>query len=101
MVRHIVAWEYKDGFSDAENQANAIKMKEELEALKDIIDGIVQIDVHINILSASTRDIVLDSIFVDEEALAAYQNHPEHKRVGEFVGSVVQNRECLDYHEQK
>ncbi|MCL2852849.1 MAG: Dabb family protein [Defluviitaleaceae bacterium] len=31
--------------------------------------------------------------------MAAYQTHPEHKRVSEFVGSVMQNRACIDYYE--
>ncbi|MCL2839458.1 MAG: Dabb family protein [Defluviitaleaceae bacterium] len=99
MVRHIVAWNYKDGFSASENQANAKKVKLELEALKHTIKGIIQITVHINLLPSSNKDLVLDSVFESEEALAAYQVHPEHKRVSAFVGTVTQNRACVDYHE--
>ncbi|MCL2382648.1 MAG: Dabb family protein [Oscillospiraceae bacterium] len=99
MVRHIVSWNYKQGFSDDENRENAIKVKNELESLKNLIEGIIEINVHINILSSSNRDIVLDSLFVDEEALQNYQVHPEHKRVGAFVGSVTQDRACIDYYE--
>jgi len=99
MVRHIVAWNYRDGFTDAENMANALKVKDGLESLIHAIDGIVEIKVHINELSSSNKDIVLNSLFESEEALKNYQIHPEHKKIGEFVGSVTQNRACIDYFE--
>ena len=99
MLRHIVMWNYKEGFANSENQENAKKVKSELEALKQSINGIIELDVYINALSSSNKDIVLNSLFESEEALAAYQIHPEHKRVSEFIGSVVQNRACIDYFE--
>lgn len=99
MVRHIVAWNYKDGFTESENKENAQKVKEQLEALINVIDGVIELKVNINTLSSGNKDIVLNSLFQDEEALNAYQIHPEHKRVGLFVGTVVQNRTCIDYYE--
>lgn len=99
MVRHIVSWNYKDGFSDDQNKENALKVKNELEELIVKIEGIVELKVHIEALASSNRDIVLNSLFTSEEALAAYQIHPEHKRVSSFVGSVTQNRVCIDYYE--
>ncbi|HCQ89681.1 MAG TPA: stress protein [Clostridium sp.] len=97
MVRHIVTWNYKDGFSEEENKENATKVKNELEAVVEKINGIIELKVHINALSSSNRDIVLNSLFESEEALAAYQIHPEHKRVSSFIGSVMKNRTCIDY----
>jgi len=41
MVRHIVAWNYNERFTEAENKENAQKVKLELEALTQCIDGIV------------------------------------------------------------
>lgn len=99
MVRHIVAWNYKEGFSDAENKENAQKIKAELEALTKCIDGIIELKVYINTLPTGNRDATLNSLFESEDALAAYQIHPEHKRVSSFVGTVMQNRACIDYHE--
>ena len=99
MVRHIVAWNYKEGFSETENRENAQKVKDELEALTQYIDGIVELKVYINTLASGNKDIVLNSLFQSEEALADYQIHPEHKRVSSFVGTVVQNRACIDYYE--
>ncbi|MCL2855321.1 MAG: Dabb family protein [Defluviitaleaceae bacterium] len=99
MLRHIVAWNYKDGFTDAENKENAQKVKMELEGLKNHIPEIMEIKVNIEMLPTSNRDIVLDSLFKDEAALAAYQVHPEHQRAAAFVASVTQNRVCVDYYE--
>jgi len=100
MVRHIVLWNFRDGadgFSAEENAQNAQKMKTLLEELPSLIDGIVELKVQINAMQSSNRDIMLDSLFESEEALAAYIVHPEHKRVGEFVRSVTKDRACVDY----
>ncbi|MCL2072211.1 MAG: Dabb family protein [Oscillospiraceae bacterium] len=97
MTRHIVMWNYADGFTAEENTANAVKMKSLLEELKGKIDGIVEIKVQINNLPSSNRDILLDSLFESQEALAAYIIHPEHKRVGEFVRAMTKERACVDF----
>ena len=97
MIRHIVAWNYKDGFTKSENKENALKVKSELEALVKHIGGIVELKVQVDTLPSSDKDIILNSLFQSEEALAAYLVHPEHKRVGLFVRTVMQNRVCIDY----
>jgi len=97
MLRHIVAWNYKEGFTTSENKENAQKMKSELEALAKSIKGIIKLEVHINMLSSSNRDIVLDSLFESEEALHAYQIHPEHQKIGTYVKTITQDRICVDY----
>lgn len=60
MVRHIVAWSFKEEFSAEENKRNAEKIKQDL---------------------------------------ANYQVHPEHKKAGAFIGSVLKDRVCLDFYE--
>jgi len=92
-------WKYKEGFSDNENQKNATKVKAGLEALKSSIPEVVELKVHINALSSSNMDIVLDSFFENEEAMAAYKIHPEHMKVAEFIGSVLQDRAVIDYYD--
>jgi hypothetical protein len=101
MIRHIVLWNYADGNTPKQNKENAIKMKELREELPSMIDGIVEIKVRINEMSGSNRDIMLDSLFESAEALAAYIEHPEHKRVGQFVRAVTKDRACIDYEEIK
>lgn len=99
MVRHIVAWNYADGFTPEENKKHAELMKKELENLKNLIDGIVSIQLFTNPVDTSDADLLLDSVFESEEALKAYTIHPEHVRVGtEYVKPVVKNRRCIDFY---
>lgn len=98
MVRHIVAWNYADGFSKEENLENAKNMKRELESLKQLIEGIVSIEVFINPIDTSDADVMLECTFVNEQALKAYTVHPEHVRVGtNYVKPKVKNRRCIDF----
>jgi len=99
MVRHIVAWNFKDGLTETENKANAQEIKSEVEALTRLIPGIIALNVRIDILPSGNRDIVLNSLFENEAALIAYQSHPEHKKVAAFIGAVTQDRVCVDYEE--
>jgi hypothetical protein len=97
MVRHLVAWNYAEGFTEEENRKNAGIMKQELENLKNLIDGIISIKLYTNPLGTSDADLLLDSVFENEEALKAYVVHPEHVRVGtNYVKPVVRNRKCID-----
>ena len=97
MVRHIVIWNFKEGLSEEENRQNALTVKKELENLTSVIEGIVELKVYVDALPSSNRNVILNSLFVDEKALAEYQVHPEHKRVGLFVREVLQDRACMDY----
>ncbi len=99
-VRHIVMVNYKDGFSEEENKANAKKVKFLLEGLKGVIPGIIEFEVIIDVLPTSNKDIVFNTLFESVELLAAYQIHPAHVEVATFVGSVMQNRTCVDYYEE-
>lgn len=99
MIRHIVAWNFKEGFSEDENRRNAERIKRDLEGLGEIIPEIQGIRVDIHLAPSSTRDVMLDSLFETEADLAIYQEHPEHKKVGEFIGSVMKHRVCLDFYE--
>lgn len=99
MVRHIVAWSFKPGFSEQEKKEYAQRIKSELESLRNIIPGIVEIKVYTELLPSGNRDAVLNSLFESEQALADYQIHPEHKKTSAFVGTVMENRVCLDYTE--
>lgn len=98
MVRHVVAWNYADGFTTEENRTNALRMKEELEKLIHLIPGIESIHLYMDHLESSESDLLLDSVFVNEEALKAYIIHPEHVRVGAgYVKPYVKNRKCVDF----
>lgn len=98
MVRHIVAWNFAEGLSAEEKCVKGAEIKKELENLKNLIEGIVSIEVLTEPLSSSDSEIMLDSVFRDEEALKVYQVHPEHVRVGtNFVRPATTNRKCIDF----
>ena len=95
MVRHIVAWNLKEGAT----AQDARQIKAELEGLMGKIEGLLEMKVHTDLIGTSNRAIALNSLFADEAALAHYQAHPEHVRAAAFVGSVTCDRACIDYHE--
>ncbi len=97
MIRHVVLWKHKDGIGPEEREKNAVAIKAGLEALRAAVKGVVSIDVTIAPLPSSNADIMLDSLFVDADALRAYQEHPEHKRVGTLIVSSTQGRTCMDF----
>jgi len=98
MIRHIVLWTLNDGTLE-EKEAIKLKIKKDIEALKDIIPGIVSLQVITEPMAETSGDIVLDSVLENEEALANYQIHEEHQKVVTYIRSVVKNRICIDYHE--
>lgn len=97
MIRHIVVWNFKKECSNEEKINYANKIKKDLEALKNIINGISSIEVIINPLKTSNCDIMLNSVFDSEVSLQNYQEHPDHKKVGEFIKTVLTDRKCIDY----
>ena len=95
MIRHIVFWNLKE-----ENKAaTAQKIKTDLENLSGKISGLLHIEVGTNSTEApqDNWDVVLHCDFENIDALNAYQVHPLHKEVAEFIGSVRTARACIDY----
>lgn len=97
MVHHIVLWNLKEELNEQERKEAAAAVKEKLEAVKDKVEGVVSLEVVINELSSSNKDIGLISAFESAEALNAYQTHPAHVEASAYVKSVTCNRSCLDY----
>ena len=96
MVKHIIIWTLKDDIEDV-NQVKA-GIKEGLEGLKDVVPGLVNIEVKIDGLASSNADLMLDSTFENEEALKGYAVHPAHVKVAdEKVRPYTKIRSCFDY----
>ena len=76
MVKHIILWQLKDEYSDAERA--------------DIVN--------INGLPSSNADLMLDTTFESAEALKSYSKHPAHVAVADSkVRPYYKSRVCLDY----
>ncbi len=97
MVKHVIIWSFKEGLSDAEKQTAAAKIKTDIEGLMGQIEGLVDIKLHNCPLPPSSGDLLLDSTFVDEDALKAYQINPIHVAVATYVKSMVGARQSFDF----
>jgi len=98
MIKHVVMWKLKDFAEDADRERNAKRIKIELESLRQLIPQIFHLEVGINILkSDAAYDVVLLSVFKNEDDLDFYQNHPDHRAVAEFVNKVKESRIVVDY----
>ena len=72
MVKHIILWQLKDEYSDAEKADIKAGIKAGLEGLAGQIPGLVEVHVNINGLPSSNADLMLDTTFESAEALKGY-----------------------------
>ena len=98
MVTHIVFWKLKDDALGADKKENAKQIKEKLEALVGVIPGLIEAKVGIN-ENGGKYDAALYSRFESMDALHAYDSHPEHLKIREFVKAVRLERESVDFEE--
>ncbi len=91
MIKHIVLW-------TLHNPADGPRMKELLESCRNVVPGIVALEVGLrtDALEANA-DVVLYSVFKDKAALDAYQNHPDHVAVKGQIKPMCASRTVLDY----
>jgi len=98
MIKHIVMWKLKDLAEGADKATNVIKLKTLLETCRNIVPGLVKLEVGLaNGTLEATYDVVLYSEFTDKAALDAYQEHPTHQAIKPFIGAVRLERQCMDF----
>ena len=98
MVKHIILWQLKDELSDAEKVSVKAGIKESLEALMGKIPGLLEIKVETVGLASSNCDVMLYSVFENEDALKGYANHPLHVAAADGkVRPFTKTRLCLDF----
>lgn len=98
MVKHIILWKLKEGYSEEQEEKIKLDIKEGLEGLKGKIPGLIDIKVNIEKLASSNVDLMLDSTFENEDALKNYANHPAHVAVADGkVRPHTATRSCMDY----
>lgn len=97
MVRHLVMWKV-DATEERTKEENMQEMKVRLMGLKGEIDQLKEIAVGINVNSSDAAyDVVLESTFDSQTDLDAYQVHPKHVAVRDFVRTVASARVVVDY----
>ena len=98
MVKHIVLFKLKDHAEGATKAENARLVKQKVEALRGTVAGVVALEVGLNFEpSEAAYDLALYSVFESRAALDAYQVHPAHRVVAEFLGRVRAARVVVDY----
>ncbi|HET9090114.1 MAG TPA: Dabb family protein [Acidimicrobiales bacterium] len=98
MIRHVVALQLAAiDVTDRRRQAEEIKSR--LEALADVDDGLLDITVHFDLgLVDSHWPVLLVVDFTDNDALLAYQAHPRHVEVVEWMNTgIVSGRVVVDF----
>lgn len=97
MVKHIILWTLKEEYNTPEVK-NGIKTS--IEALLGVIPGLVEIKVQTERLDSSNADVMLYSVFEDEQALKGYAVHPAHVQAADTkVRPFTATRLCMDFAE--
>ena len=98
MIKHIVMWQLRDAAEGADKGTNALKMKTLLESCKDIVPGVLKLEVALAQGGLEcTCDVALYMEFDSAHALDAYQAHPHHVAMKSFIAAVRESRHCMDY----
>jgi len=98
MVKHIVMWRLREEANGMGRRENALAIKLLLEELSGRIPGLLRIEVGVaGEVSEGGYDVVLLSEFADMEALAAYQSHPLHEAVRDFIVAAAAGRAVVDF----
>ncbi|WP_289054850.1 Dabb family protein [Carboxylicivirga marina] len=99
MYKHIVLWKLKAEADGLNKDQLAIEVKQRLDALPSVISEIKEYEVAINIGSygASFYDVILISIFENKDTFWAYTKYPEHDEVVDFIQSVQEDEQIVDY----
>ncbi len=99
MVKHIILWKLKD-FTENERTDIMQGAKTALEALNGKIPGLISISLRTKCLDSSNSDMMLVSVFEDEESLKNYQTHPLHTAAADtYVRPFTAERLCMDFKE--
>ncbi|MBQ7718170.1 MAG: Dabb family protein [Clostridia bacterium] len=97
MVKHIILWKLKDEYN---NDITKDGIKVGLEGLMGKIPGLLEIKVQTEKLKTSNADVMLYSVFENEEALKEYAINPIHVKVAnEKVRPFTETRLCMDFSE--
>ncbi len=98
MIKHIVLWKFKENAEGAPRATNLNKARLLLSELPSQIPGIVQYEIGKNVVpSDQAYDLALYAEFVDLAHLKAYQEHPAHRKVVEWLRRVHEGRAVVDY----
>jgi hypothetical protein len=99
MITHLVLWKMKPAADNRTGKENAEILVQRLNALKSALPFAVSIEAGTNFNStAAAYDVGLYSAFKTKEDLEAYQKHPAHVQIVEWVNSgITESRAVADF----
>ena len=97
MVKHIVMWTFKEELNQKEIEEAKVKIKADIEGLKDKVKQIIDINIYYNINPDEKYDVVLVGTFKSLEDVKRYAQSPEHLAVVPYIKSVTYNRSAIDF----
>lgn len=91
MIRHVVCQRYHD-------KAEAKKISAMLNALVGVVPSLRSMETGIDFVdSPRSYHLVLIATFDDRDGMDAYQNHPAHVKVKEYIHTVIESAVSVDY----
>ena len=94
-IRHIVCWKL-NALTPRKKADDAAGIAAGLNALVGVVPEIRALTVGPDVAGNENWDVALIADFDDLEALERYQQHPEHKKAGAFIRTVVADRQAGD-----
>lgn len=95
MVKHIVTFKLK-GTPELRKDV-AMRFKEALLVLPEIIQPLQSMEVGINENPSEDWDVVLTAVVPTMEDVEVYAKHPAHVAAASIVGPHKVSRACVDY----
>ena len=98
MLKHVVMWRLKESAEGRKKAENALYIKEMLDLLPYRIKEIKSLEVGINMLNTPpSYDLILIVDFSNMLELQAYQAHPDHVKVADYILKARETRAVVDY----
>jgi hypothetical protein len=96
-IKHVVMWKLA-GTTPEEKHTQAQEIKAVLEGLNGVVPTLRSLTVFQNALfDGKNHDLILESVFDDEQGLAEYAVHPAHIAAGDIVMKYATDRIAVDY----
>jgi len=97
-IKHVVSFSFKDKIDSLKDNPIALEIKNDLEALVDLIPELLFLEVGIDInRSERAADMVLISKFDSLDGLEVYRIHPEHQKIVKLIKKYCHNLRVIDY----
>jgi hypothetical protein len=92
-------WTLRDSGDPRNKLESMAELKSRLLALKQEVREVRKLEVHFNSISApqDNFEVVLESEFDSWSDMEAYQKHPAHMAIAEYVKNIRQSRAAIDY----